>query len=276
VTRITSIFRASISTSGSCVAYDDGQAGGDARLPALGARTVPKPASSCTSAGNPGGTSRELTVAQLAYERDYALPSALTQLAKRAASSRSSRSEAPSSCREANEELFYVENSYKAESGRRPVAGRSDVLRAKVAAENRLRAAVAARPALQAADGSAWTQLAALQAVRGTLAAREAAAGGFSRGLLGDAITLVRAAAERTKPNAQRLPEFTDAALVRVAQRVEAAEPVYPDLEEVNLAFGLSKFRERLGTDDPAGEAVPRQRVAGRARPPAHQRDEAR
>ena len=202
-------------------------------------------------AGNPGGTSRELTVAQLAYERDYALPSALTQLAETRGILEEFEKRGPEQLREANEELFYVENSYKAEVGRRLSLVDPTFFAAKVAAENRLRAAVAARPALQAADGSAWTQLAALQAVRGTLAAREAAAGGFSRGLLGDAITLVRAAAERTKPNAQRLPEFTDAALVRVAQRVEAAEPVYPDLEEVNLAFGLSKFRERLGTDDP-------------------------
>ncbi len=202
-------------------------------------------------AGNPGGTSRELTVAQLAYERDYALPSALTQLAETRGILEEFEQRGPEQLREANEELFYVENSYKAEVGRRLALVDPAFFASKVAEENRLRAAVAARPALRAADGSAWAQLSALQAVRGTLAARDAAAGGLSRGLLGDAITLVRAAAERTKPNAERLPEFTDQALLRVAQRVEAAEPFYPDLEELNLAFAFSKFRERLGADDP-------------------------
>jgi len=202
-------------------------------------------------AGNPGGTSRELTVAQLAYERDYSIPSALTLLAELRGILETFEKRGPEQLREANEELFYVENSYKAEVGRRLSLVDPSFFASKVTAEQRLRAAVAARPALQAADGSAWTQLAQLQTVRGTLAARQEATGGFGRGLLGDAIALVRAAAERSKPNAQRLPEYTDQGLVRVAQSVEAAEPVYADLEETSLAFGLTKFRERLGTDDP-------------------------
>ena len=69
--------------------------------------------------------------------------------------------------------------------------------------------------------------------------------------MLGTALTLVRAAAERPKPNAQRLPEFTDQALPRIARAMATSAPVFPDLQEVQLAFGFSKLREVLGTDDP-------------------------
>jgi hypothetical protein len=201
-------------------------------------------------AGNPGGTSRELTDAQLVYERDYALPATLTQLSELRGLLEEFIRRGPEQQREANEELFFIENSYKADTGRRLALVDPAFFGSKVAAEKRLRAAVAARPALERADGSAWGQLAALQSVRGKLEARLDASD-VGRGLLGDAVTLVRAAAERTKPNAQRLPEYTDQALLRTAQRVEAAEPVYPDLEEMQLAFNFSKVREQLGTDDP-------------------------
>ena len=201
-------------------------------------------------AGNPGGTSRELTDAQLVYERDYALPATLTLLSELRGLLEEFIRRGPEQQREANEELFFIENAYKAETGRRLALVDPAFFGGKVAAEKRLRAAVAARPALERADGSAWGQIAALQSTRGKLEARLDASA-VNRGLLGDAITLVRASAERSKPNAQRLPEYTDQALLRTAQRVEAAEPVYPDLEEMQLAFNFSKVRERLGTDDP-------------------------
>jgi hypothetical protein len=201
--------------------------------------------------GNPGGTSRELTVAQLAYERDYALPSVQVLLAEQRGILEQFEKRGPEQFREANEQLFGIENSYKVQTGRRLALVDQGFFGTTVAAENKLRAAVAARPALQAADGSAWTEIAQLQTVRETMAARDSAPMIARGGLLGDAITLVRAAAERTKPNAQRLPEYTDAALLRVAQRVEAPTPFYPDLQEVDLGFAFTKVRERLGTDNP-------------------------
>jgi len=201
-------------------------------------------------AGNPGGTSRQLTVAQLAYERDYALPDTQVLLAEQRGILEQFEKRGPEQFREANERLFGIENGFKVYTGRRLALVDPAFFGTTIAAENKLRAAVAARPALQAADGSAWAELAGLQAVRETMDARDSASI-INRGLLGSAITLVRAAAERTKPNAQRLPEYTDAALLRVAQRVEAPEPIYSDLQEVDLAFALTKVRERLGTDDP-------------------------
>ena len=201
-------------------------------------------------AGNPGGTSRQLTVAQLAYERDYALPQTLVLQAEQRGILEQFEKRGPEQFREANERLFGIENSFKVYNGRRLALVDPAFVGTIVANENKLRAAVGARPALAAADGSAWAELARLQSVRETMAARDSGSV-IARGVLGDAITLVRAAEERTKPNAQRLPEYTDAALVRVAQRVEASVPYYPDLQEVDVAFGFTKLRERLGTDNP-------------------------
>src|ERR1017187_2070693 len=63
-------------------------------------------------------------------------------------------------------------------------------------------------------------------------------------------MTLVRAAAERAKPNAERLPEFTDQALVHVQQALSAPVPVYKDIEEQDLTFLFTTIRRDLGTDD--------------------------
>ena len=73
----------------------------------------------------------------------------------------------------------------------------------------------------------------------------------FRSGLLGYAITLVRAAEEREKPNAERLPEFTDQALVSVQQELSAPVPIYRDLQELKLTFLFTNVRRYLGADDP-------------------------
>ena len=64
-------------------------------------------------------------------------------------------------------------------------------------------------------------------------------------------VRLVMAAAERTKPNAERLPGYTESALPLTEKRLLDAAPVYPWLDELQLEWSLSKAREYLGADDP-------------------------
>ena len=52
---------------------------------------------------------------------------------------------------------------------------------------------------------------------------------GFQGRLVNYARTLVRGAAERDKPNAERFREYTDGALPRVEQQLGASVPVYPE-----------------------------------------------
>ncbi|HTD38611.1 MAG TPA: S46 family peptidase [Candidatus Limnocylindrales bacterium] len=204
--------------------------------------------------GNPGGTSRELTVAELAYERDYSLPEALAHSEEQRGILEEFMRRGPEQRREANEELFYLENGIKVVGGRRLSLVDPAFFASKVSQEKKLRAAVAAKPALRQ-YASAWTEIERLQPLRQSIGRRAAAATGAMPGLLGTALTLVRAADERTKPNAQRLPEYTDQNLTRLQRVLTVQTPRFPDLDEVNLAFALSKLRETLGTDDPLTKA---------------------
>ena len=202
-------------------------------------------------AGNPGGTSRELTNAQLAFERDTFFPARMPVLAEYRGLLEEFRTRGPEQAREANEDLFFVENSFKANIGRQGALLDPQFFATKVQEEQKLRAATAADPKL-AGDVSAWDDVAQIQRLRTQLFVRNAALGNrmFRSGLLGDAMTLVRAAAERAKPNAERLPEFTDQALVHVQQALSAPVPVYKDIEELDLTFLFATIRRDLGTDD--------------------------
>ena len=157
----------------------------------------------------------------------------------------------PEQAREANDELFFLENSFKVYFGRQQALLDPQFFGTKVREEQRLRAATAGDPKL-APYASAWDDIAKIQQVRAQLFVRNALLAGryFEAGLLGDAVTLVRAAAERTKPNRERLPEYSDKALVNVQQRLTAAVPVYKDLEELDLTFLLTVVRRDLGADD--------------------------
>src|SRR5207247_9091140 len=67
----------------------------------------------------------------------------------------------------------------------------------------------------------------------------------------GYARALVRGADERSKPHADRLPEFSDSRLPEVEQRLFSTAPIYPEYETVRLGWSLTKMRELLGADDP-------------------------
>ena len=126
------------------------------------------------------------------------------------------------------------------------------------AKEKALRDSVAANPALASASG-AWSEIDKAQDTwRNILVPHTFLEGGaaFNGNLFGYARTLVRAAAERSKPNESRLPEFTEARLPAVAQGLKAGAPIYPEFEILRLSFGLERMREWLGPDDPVVRQV--------------------
>lgn len=91
---------------------------------------------------------------------------------------------------------------------------------------------------------------------------------GFNSVLYRHARALVRAAAERAKPNDERLREYTDSALPQLQQQLLAPVPVYPEREKLTLSFGLMRMREFLGPDHPLvanllKEASPEELAAG-------------
>ena len=202
--------------------------------------------------GNPGGTSRELTVSQMAFERDNFFPPQLSRIAEYRGQLERFINEGPEQAREADEDLFFLANAFKAYWGEQQSLLDPEFFALKVREEKLLREKVASDPKLGAAS-SAWDEVAQVQSVRAQLYTRHAATTSsfFRSGLLGHALELVRAASERAKPNRERLPEYTDQALIQVQQEISAPIPVYKDLEELKLAYLFTFIRRDLGTDDP-------------------------
>jgi hypothetical protein len=206
------------------------------------------------ASGHPGGTSRQLTVAQLELQRDVALPErliamselrgALTEYQRRGAEQR----------RRAGELLFDLENGIKALRGEWEALRDPGFFRSKVAEEEALRAALARDPELARRTLPAFDAIARAQrdlaALRRPLRYIEQG-GAFQGDLFQYARTLVRGAAEREKPSGERLREYRDAALPRVREALLAPAPVDPELEILQLGFGLRKLREALGPDHP-------------------------
>jgi hypothetical protein len=201
--------------------------------------------------GNPGGTSRELTISQMEFERDALFPATMPDIAEYRGLLEQFATESPEKAREADEQVFFIANTFKAFFGRQQALMDSEFFGTKLKEEQRLRQAVASDPKL-AAYASAWDDIAQIQALRAQLFTRRGAANAFYRSDLFDyAITLVRAATERAKPNGERLPEYTDQALVQVQQEISAPVPVFKDMEEVKIAWLFTSIRRNLGADDP-------------------------
>jgi len=202
--------------------------------------------------GHPGGTSRQLTMAQLEYQRDVALPERLLSVAELRGKLLEYQRRGAEQARHSNATLFYLENSYKALYGRWQALLDKAFFASKARAEQDFRAALAkdavqARRYLPAFDAIA-SATATARTLSRQLEFKERMAGGD---LLSHARHLVRAAAERSKPNPERLKEYSDAALPAMAQALLAEAPVHAEFEIFRLTHFLGKLREKLGPDDP-------------------------
>lgn len=209
--------------------------------------------------GNPGGTSRELTVSQDAYRRDISYPRIISQLAELRGVTEEFGTIGAEQRRETHEDLFYIENSYKELTGEEKALHDPAFFANLVARERALRAAVAKNPTLQQRYGTAWDEMAQAQRLRAELELPYQLIGqgrAFAGDLFGFAQTLVRVPVEKAKPNGQRLPEYSDASLARLPDELFSNAPIYADVQELNLRFSLTKMREYLGTDDPLVRAV--------------------
>ncbi|MET3528348.1 S46 family peptidase [Phenylobacterium koreense] len=204
--------------------------------------------------GNPGSTNRLMTVSQLETLRDLTIP--VGQLQRSEIRGRLIRfsEESPEHKRIATDPLFGIENSYKVFFGQQFALNDKAFMDAKRAQEAELKAKITADPKLAAEIGDPWGDIAkAQEAYANNYVRYRQIEGGATYSKLYDyARTLVRAAEERSKPSAERLPEFADARLALMEKTLLDPKPVDAPLEETYLSFWLSKTREYLTTDDPA------------------------
>ena len=202
--------------------------------------------------GHPGSTQRQLTMAQLISLRDIGLIPRLQQLAELRGVLTQYGKSSPEAARTSENLLFGIENSYKALNGQLSALLDVELIRKMQADETALRKFVASKPALKASTSGAWDAIEKAQtAYRNMQKPYAMIEGGqaFNSTHYRFARTLVRGADERVKPNGERLPEFADARLPEVEQRLFSKAPVYPEFEKVKLTFSLTKLREILGAD---------------------------
>lgn len=205
-------------------------------------------------AGNPGGTDRQLTMAQLATQRELTLPVTALRLSELRGRLLRFSEESPENRRIAQDLLFGLENSYKVYFGRLFTLNDDAFLAAKARDEAALRANPAAQRSLAASgtpDPWATIAIAAQQMRNLYLPYTFVERGPTGSQLFSYAKSLVRAAAERQKPSAERLPGYADSQLPLLEKQVLDVVPVYPSLEQQTLEFWLSKAREYLTADDP-------------------------
>jgi len=216
--------------------------------------------------GSPGSTQRLLTQDQLASIRDIVLP--LDQLIASELRGRliqfADRGEQEAFV--AMDPIVGLENTYKRGLGRMRALTDTAFMARRADAEADFQARNAANADFAAQFGNPWGDLAAVQpAVRELYAPMALLEGGTGIGttapgggslIFNYARTLVRAAQEREKPSAERLPEFGDARLGGVQNALLAERPVDAARERVRLTWWLSKTREWLGADDPRVRAL--------------------
>jgi hypothetical protein len=210
-------------------------------------------------AGNPGTTNRQLTADQLLSLRNFALPNTLLQFSELRGRYIGYGKLGPEQARTVNHELFSNENSFKVFRGQLQTLLDDDFIAAKRKADNDLKARLAANPELARTLGDPWAEIAKAQGPRAALYdAYTLLEGrpGYTSDLFYYARALVRAAQERSKPNGERLPEYTDSRLALLEKNILDAEPIEPGIEQLKIEFWLTKVREYLTADAPETKAL--------------------
>jgi hypothetical protein len=225
--------------------------------------------------GHPGRTERGDTVAHILYQRDYTVPGVLNLLRRREVLLDNYSERSAENARRAEDELFGIKNSRKAYLG--ILAGLQDpAILGKIRdSEKELRDAVAKDPKLSESYGDAWDRVAAT--IKSVIKIRDEynlfgigpqrRAQSFNSDLFDIAIKLVRLAEETSKPNGERLREYSEAGLDSLKLQLFSDAPIYEDLETVQLADSLGMMAEVMGEENEIVRMVlagksPRERAA--------------
>jgi len=207
--------------------------------------------------GNPGGTDRGQTVAQLEAARDAIYPERLARFKRELQALRTYAKKGSEQARQSADEIFGLENTVKAYTGEYNGLLDPKLFEKKKKAESDLRAKVQGDPEWRREYGSAWDAIAAATKKEGEVTKLQqnrsiSAASGMAR----FARQIVVYAAEVKKPDAQRLDGYHDSQLDELKFYLLSPAPVYPEYEEALLAWSLQESLDQLGPNDPFIKAV--------------------
>jgi hypothetical protein len=198
--------------------------------------------------GNPGSTSRLLTMSQLELSRDVVTPMSVQAMADRLAAMRAFHAAHPERGEAMNlrNVMFSLSNSLKAFGGRLDALRTPEIMARKQNSEDAFLAAVRADARLSTAYGDLVDRIAAVQAEKRALAAPY---GAFR--LLGSttasSATLRRALAVAEMSLAERAGEADMAASLR--RRASEVADLPPELERALLTVRLQELVRHLGAE---------------------------
>lgn len=209
--------------------------------------------------GHPGSTARLNTVAHLEFLRDAGIPFTLRRLRRERDMLNRYSAQGDEQARRAQESLLGIENARKAYEGQYAGLKESALIEKKLRLEQSLRQKVASDPKKQKLYGDAWDAIA--KGRRGFASYfREVqlleSGAAFNSTLFDYARMLARLAAESAKPDAERLPEYTNARHASLEIGLFSPAPLYEDFEKFTLSDSLAFLSEELGPDDPIVKQV--------------------
>ncbi len=197
--------------------------------------------------GHPGRTSRQDTLAQMVYSRDFAIPMRLKSMERRKGALVAYAKTSPEAGRQVNTQIFGIENGIKATTGYWSGLKDKDAMKRIADDEKAFRAKVAKDPKLAAEVGPSWTKIEEATKVAKGLAKDALNVGTANSTLLGYALSLVRIADEEAKPSEKRLPEYSDANLKTAKTRLGVPSPFYKEQETFLFTKGLEEAAKELG-----------------------------
>jgi len=204
--------------------------------------------------GHPGRTGRLLTMDQLAYYRDYEYPMRLNSYTHRTEVLQKFSAESEENAREAESDLFGIQNSFKAITGYLAALKDPEVMAKKSADEKELQNFVNSSPERKKEYDDPWSGIGKAVSVEQQIYKPLWYLDnlyGFQGSLARYARDIVRAAYEKQKPNNQRIRGYQDSQLPTLETRLFGAAPVYKGLNEVQLGESLAEMRDVLGADNP-------------------------
>lgn len=208
--------------------------------------------------GNPGSTNRLDTSAQLDFIRDVELPFWLNAYRDSIARLLQFSGQSAENQRIAQEDLFFLQNSYKAFTGEEEGLKNPAIMDKKKEDESKLRDFVSRDAKRKAEFGDPWAEIQKSVDTDQRIFTRYTLLENPRRvrTVLGTyARQLVRGAEERSKPNGERLREYRESALPSLEQSLFSAAPVSKSEQTVLFTYYLELLQRNLA-NDPAVKLV--------------------
>ncbi len=198
-------------------------------------------------AGSPAPTHRSRAVAELLVDRDTLLPFTLLEGAELKGRYAQFALASATAREHVAQPLASLDRELRLNTALFEALLNESALARKRAQEDAFRERLALDPEFKFTTASAFDEITAAQQARRALLPKQGAlesGGSLNCKLCNFANLLVRAAAERQKPDAERRPGFHTAELPRIESALASSEPLTIDVESLTLAFVLERLRD--------------------------------